>query len=222
MALTYWKPVRISLLAITLGGVLLVAGKLVFYPSAGNNIVTPFELPESVPLADWKLNKSAPLEISDNSGLKAARKYEYQKNSIALEIEMRYAVDTIGDVEGMMKGHTILKSSPGKLALASTQGAGFHGILQQQNRLYLSSCINPRGPATVTSQQFRYNRNTSDWQPNRILFWLLGRVNIQDRRCLWTQMSVPLDKTTPEDAQKILENAWVSWHGWWQPRFPEP
>ncbi|MEG4392414.1 cyanoexosortase A system-associated protein [Microcoleus sp. BROC3] len=222
MALTYWKPVRISLLAITLGGVLLVAGKLVFYPSAGNNIVTPFELPESVPLADWKLNKSAPLEISDNSGLKAARKYEYQKNSIALEIEMRYAVDTIGDVEGMMKGHTILKSSPGKLALASTQGAGFHGILQQQNRLYLSSCINPRGPATVTSQQFRYNRNTSDWQPNRILFWLLGRVNIQDRRCLWTQMSVPLDKTTPENAKKILENAWVSWYGWWQPRFPEP
>jgi len=50
----------------------------------------------------------------------------------------------------------------------------------------------------------------------------LGRGNIQDRRCLWTQMSVPLDKTTPEDAKKILENAWVSWYGWWQPRFPEP
>ncbi|MEG4498251.1 cyanoexosortase A system-associated protein [Microcoleus sp. F10-C6] len=222
MAITYWKPVRISLLAVTLGGVLLVAGKLLFYPSIGNNIVTPFELPESVPLADWKLNKSAPLKLSDNSEFKAARKYEYKKNSMALEIEMRYAVDTIGDVEGMMKGHTILKSSPGKLALASTQGAGFHGFLQQQNRLYLSSCINPRGPATVTSQQFRYNRNTRDWQPNRILFWLLGRGNIQDRRCLWTQMSVPLDKTTPENAQKILENAWVSWYGWWQPRFPEP
>ena len=69
-------------------------------------LATPFEFPESVPLTDWKLNKSAPLEISDNSGFKAARKYEYQKNSMALEIEMRYAVDTIGQVEGMMKGHT--------------------------------------------------------------------------------------------------------------------
>ena len=222
MAITSWKPLRLSLLAVTLGGVLLVAGKLVFYPSAPNNVATPFEFPESVPLADWKLSKSSLLEIKDNGGLKAARKYEYQKNSLALEIEMRYVVNTIGDVEALMKGHTILKSYPGKLALVNTQGAGFHGILQLKNRLYLSSCINPSGGGTVTSQQFRYNRNTRDWNPNRILFWLLGRGNIQDRRCLWTQMSVPLDKTTPEDAQKILENAWLSWYGWWQPRFPEP
>ncbi|MEG4345405.1 cyanoexosortase A system-associated protein [Microcoleus sp. A003_D6] len=222
MTITYWKPVRISLLAVTLGAVLLVAGKLVLYPSTGNFAATPFEFSESVPLADWQLQKSAALEISDNSEVKTARKYEYQKNNIALEIEMRYVVNTNGDVESMMKGHTILKSSPGKLALVSTQGVGFHGILQKQNRLYLSSCINPRGGATVTAEQFRYNRNTRDWQANRILFWLLGRGNIQDRRCLWTQMSVPLDKTPPENAQKILENAWVSWYGWWQPRFPEP
>ena len=222
MAITSWKPVRLSLLAVTLGGVFLVAGKVVFYPSAHKHLATPFEFPESVPLVDWKLNKSAPLEISDNSQVKAARKYEYQKNSMALEIEMRYAVDTNGEVEDMMKGHTVLKSSPGKLVLVNTQGAGFHGILQLKNRLYLSSCINSSGGATVTSQQFRYNRNTRDWNPNRILFWLLGRGNIQDRRCLWTQMSVPLDQTTPEDAQKILENAWLSWYGWWQPRFPEP
>ena len=222
MAITSWKPVRLSLLAVTLGGVFLVAGKVVFYPSDGNTLASPFEFPESVPLADWKLNKSALLEIKDNSGLKAARKYEYQKNSMALEIEMRYAVNTNGDVEGLMKGHTILKSYPGKLALVNTQGAGFHGILQQKNRLYLSSCINPSGGATVTSQQFRYNRNTRDWNPNRILFWLLGRGNIQDRRCLWAQMSVPLDKKTPEDAQKILEKACLSWYGWWQPRFPQP
>lgn len=222
MAITYWKPVRISLLAVTLAGVLLVAGKLTFYPSKGNNSATQFDFPSTVPLAEWKLQNSAPLKISDTSEVKAARKYEYQKSNIALEIEMRYVVGTIGDVESMMKGHTILKSSPGKLTLANTQGAGFHGILQQQNRLYLSSCINPRGSATVTAEQFRYNRNTRDWQPNRVLFWLLGRGNIQDRRCLWTQMSVPLDKTTPENAQKLLENAWVSWYGWWQPRFPEP
>jgi len=116
----------------------------------------------------------------------------------------------------------ILKSSPGKLELANTQRVGFHGILQQQNRLYLSSCINPRGRTTVTDEQFRYNRNTRDLQFNRILFWLSGRGNIQDKRCLWTQMSVPLDKRTPENAKKILENAWVSWYEWWQPRFPEP
>ncbi len=222
MAITYWKTARISVLAVTFTGVLLVVGKLTFYPSLGNPSATPFELPESVPLADWKMQESAPLKIIDTSQIKVARKYQYQKNSTPLEIEMRYLVGTNGDVESMMKGHTILKSSPGKLALADIQGVGFHGFLQQQNRLYLSSCINPGGRATLTAEQFRYNRNTRDWHLNRILFWLLGRGNIQDRRCLWTQMSVPLDQTTPQDAKKILENAWVSWYRWWEPRFPQP
>jgi cyanosortase A-associated protein len=222
MAITYWKTARISILAVTFTGVLLVVGKLTFYPSAGNLSATPFEFPESVPLAEWQMQNSAPLKISDTSQVKVGRKYEYRKNNLDLEIEMRYVVGTSGDVESMMKGHTVLKSSPGKLELANTQRVGFHGILQQQNRLYLSSCINPRGRTTVTDEQFRYNRNTRDLQFNRILFWLSGRGNIQDKRCLWTQMSVPLDQTTPENAKKILENAWVSWYEWWQPRFPEP
>jgi cyanosortase A-associated protein len=50
----------------------------------------------------------------------------------------------------------------------------------------------------------------------------LGKGNIQDQRCFWTQMSVPLDATNPENAKKILENAWVSWYRQWQPQFPEP
>lgn len=222
MAITYWKTARISILAVTFTGVLLVIGRLTLSPSTGNFSLTPFDFPESVPLTDWQMQKSTPLKISDTSQIKVGRKYEYQKNNTTLEIEMRYVVGTSGDVENMMKGHTILKSSPGKLALTETPGVGFYGILPQQNRLYLSSCINPRGRATVTAEQFRYNRNTRDWNFNRILFWLLGKGNIQDQRCLWTQMSIPLDRTKPEDAKKILENAWVSWYGWWQPRFPEP
>lgn len=222
MAITYWKPARISLLAVTLGGVLLVAGKLVLYPSTGNRAATPFEFPSSVPLADWQMQNSAPLEVKKPSEVKSGRKYEYRKNNVALEIEMRYVVDTNGDVASMMKGHSVLKSSPGKLELANTEKVGYHGILLQKNRMYLSSCINPRGGSTVTAEQFRYNRNTRDLQLDRILFWLLGRGNIQDTRCLWAQMSVSLDKTTPENANKILEDAWGSWYAWWQPRFPEP
>ncbi|NJK70163.1 MAG: cyanoexosortase A system-associated protein [Microcoleus sp. CSU_2_2] len=222
MDITYWKPARISLLAITLGGVLLVAGKVIFYPTIGNRQTVEYNLPESVPLSGWQMVKSSPLKIDDTSQVKVAKNYRYQQNRVFLEVEMRYVVGTNGDVEGMMKGHTILKSSPGKLALANIQGVGFHGILQQQNRLYLSSCINPRGGATVTGEQFRYNRNTQDVRFDRLMFWLLGKGNIQDQRCFWTQMSVPLDRTNPEDAKKILENAWVSWYQRWQPQFPEP
>jgi cyanosortase A-associated protein len=220
MAITHWKPIRISLLAVTLGGVLLVAGKSILYPNSGNSTTVEYNFPESVPLADWQMVDSVPLKIAETSQVKTGRKYRYTKNSISLEVEMRYVLGTNGDVASMMKGHTILKSSPGKLAVANIPGVGYHGVLQQQNRLYLSSCINPRGGATVDAEQFRYNRNTQDLRFDRLVFWLLGKGNIQDQRCLWAQMSVPLDRTTPADANKILENAWVSWHQWWQPRFP--
>ncbi len=221
MAINYGKPARISILAVTLGGVLLVAVKAVLYPNTGSRASVEYNFPESVPLAEWQMVESLPLKIAETSQVKVGRKYRYQKNSLSLEVEMRYVVGTNGDVASMMKGHTILKSSPGKLEVANIPGVGFHGILQQQNRLYLSSCINPRGGATVTAEQFRYNRNTQDIRFDRLLFWLLGKGNIQDQRCLWTQMSVPLDRpTTPKDATKILETAWVSWHQWWQPQFP--
>jgi cyanosortase A-associated protein len=222
MTITYWKPARISILAVTLGGVLLVAGKLFFYPTVGNLTTVEYNFPESVPLSEWQMVESLPLKIAETSQVKVGRKYRYQKNNLSLEVEMRYVLGTNGDVASMMKGHTILKSSPGKLAVANIPGVGFYGIVQQQNRLYLSSCINPRGGATVDAEQFRYNRNTQDIRFDRLLFWLLGKGNIQDQRCLWAQMSVPLDRTTPEDANKVLQNAWVSWHQWWQPRFPEP
>ncbi|NJL68707.1 MAG: cyanoexosortase A system-associated protein [Microcoleus sp. SM1_3_4] len=220
MAITHWKPIRISLLAVTLVGVLLAAGKSILYPNSGSNTTVEYNFPESVPLADWQMVDSVPLKIAETSQVKTGRKYRYTKNSISLEVEMRYVLGTNGDVASMMKGHTILKSSPGKLAVANIPGVGYHGVLQQQNRLYLSSCINPRGGSTVDAEQFRYNRNTQDLRFDRLVFWLLGKGNIQDQRCLWAQMSVSLDRTTPADANKILETAWVSWHQWWQPRFP--
>ncbi|OCR02358.1 cyanoexosortase A system-associated protein [Oscillatoriales cyanobacterium USR001] len=217
-----WKTLRISLLAITFAGVALFTGKFILYPPADKHTVTKFQFPESVPLPEWQQVKSKPIDISNNSGVNAARQYSYQKNSIFLEIEMRYLVDTIAEVQGMVKAHNVLKSYPGKLTIANAQGVGFYGVLQHQNRAYLTACINPRGGSTVTSEQFRYNRNTYDVNFTRIVPWLLGQIKLQDRRCLWAQMSISLDRTTPTDANKILEKTWISWHQWWQQNFPKP
>ncbi|HLO52125.1 MAG TPA: cyanoexosortase A system-associated protein [Kamptonema sp.] len=223
MAITHWKTLRISLLAVTLGGVLLVAGKSILYPSAAKQegIVT-FNFPDSVPLPEWQSLESKPLTITKTSDIKAGQQYSYQKNSLPLEIKIHYVVNTSGDVEGMMKNHTGLKSSPATLTVANIKGVGFYGLLQHENRAYLSTCINPNGGSTFTVEQFRYNRNTFDLQLSRIVPWLLGQGKLQDQRCLWTQMSIPLDRTTPTNANKILETAWVSWYQWWQPRFPQP
>ena len=220
MVKSNWQTLRISLLVITFGGVALFTGKYILYPPTGKINVAAFQFPESVPLPEWQQVKSQPLDISNDSA-NAARQYTYQKNGISLEIEMRYLVDTIAEVQDMVKAHNVLKSYPGKLTIQNAQGVGFYGVLQHQNRAYLSACINPRGGSTVTSEQFRYNRNTYDVNLTRIIPWLLGQIKLQDRRCLWAQMSIPLDQKTPTDANKILETAWISWHQWWQPRFPK-
>lgn len=220
MAITDWKSLRLFLLAVTFGSVILAIGKIVFYPATGNRPLKAYRFPESVPLADWQMVESLPLPKSNSSDIVAGQQYQYQKNNLPLQIEMRYVVDTIGDVQGLMKGHSVLKTSPGKLTVKNIEGVGFHGVLLLNNRAYLGSCINPRGGATVTSEQFRYNRNTYDITFTRVVPWLLGQESLQDRRCLWTQMSVPLNNMTPEQANKVLESAWVSWYPWWQSNFP--
>lgn len=217
----YWKPLRLSLLAITCGGVLFVTLKSILVPATKPS-PSPFEFPQSVPLTNWQAVESSPLQVSQDSNILAARLYRYQKNGLPLEIEMRYVVNTNGSVEGMMRGHSILKSSPGKLTVDQIEGVGYHGFLVRENRVYLNTCINPRGGSTVTDEQFRYNRNTYDIELGRLLPWLVGQASLQDVRCLWTQMSIPLQQETPKDAEKMLETAWVSWHRWWQPRFPKP
>lgn len=219
MAITDWKSWRLFLLAATFGGVLLAAGKIFFSPATGLQTVKPYRFPESVPLADWQMVDS--VSLPNDAVVLAGQQYRYQKNNLPLQIEMRYLPETSGGVDGMMKGQGGLKFLSKQLTIKETQGIGFHGVLFLQNRAYLSSCINPRGGATVTLDQFRFNRNTYDITFPRVVLWLLGQETLQDRRCLWAQLSIPVGNMKPEDASKVLESAWVSWYPWWQANFPK-
>lgn len=223
-----WKALRISLLAVTLGGVLLVMGKILLYPTHVERKFTPFEFPASVPLPEWQMLESVPLTIPEGSPIKAAKRYLYQQDNLAMNIEMRYLIDMdgkiieFGKLEEWMKEYSALQSPPDRLSVTSTEGVGFYGLAESQGRGYLSACINSQGGTTATSDQFMKNRNTYDLRFNRILPWLLGQGELRDRRCLWVVMSLPVEKATREKGYKILETAWVSWYRWWQPRFPRP
>jgi len=72
---------------------------------------------------------------------------------------------------------------------------------------YLNACINSRGGSTFTKEQFNYNRIHRDTQFNRLLAWLLIQQPLRDKRCLWTHLSIPLNRSSPESAYVILENA---------------
>jgi cyanosortase A-associated protein len=216
-----WKPLRMMLLATTFSGVFLVLLKSVFYPAESTSTVTPFAFPPTVPLQGWQPLTSDPLgdATPDRTHYIAGRRYQYIQNELPLAIEMRYFVDTGGEVKEFLKNHTSISVSP---VLRQKEEIGFYGVFTHQEQAYLSACINPRGGSTLTARQFKQNRNAYDMQLSRLLPWLLGRENLKDERCLWTHLSIPLKDSSSEVAYQNLEDAWFSWYQWWQPRFPEP
>ncbi len=222
--MTNWQRVRIGLLTVTLIAVLFILGKLTFYPPVDNFTFTPFQFPKTVPLSTWEQIDSVPLKSKDYPDVLTSWQYKYQKNldanSWKLDIDMRYLVNTDGKVEKWMQEIAGMKFSAAKLSYGNQAGVGSYGLLEYQERAYLSSCINPRGLSTFELDQFRQNRNLYDLQFSRILAWILGRESLKDNRCLWSQLSLPLEKTDLNKAYKILAAVWSDWYQWWQPRFP--
>ena len=213
-----WKQFRIPLLALTFSSVLLVLGKVILLPSAEKRTLTSFVFPEAVPLPQWQLKASSPLPepTEEHPELIAQKHYQYVQNDLPLNIEMRYLTD--GNLRQLMRKYTSISSSA---VVRQHQGVGYYGLLVDRQRAYLSACINPQGGSTFTPQQFNQNRYLYDQRWQRILPWLLSQQSLPDQRCLWAHLSIPVQNSTPEAAYKKLENAWFSWHQWWQPHFPK-
>lgn len=213
-----WKNIRISFLAITLIGVLLVLAKSILIPAENKQVASAFVFPLTVPLTGWQTLPSSSLNQKTQPNYLSGRQYKYTQQDLPLNIEMRYVVNTVGDVKEFVKQTTKIPLT--KVIQRQQAGIGFYNLFTYQEKAYLSSCINPRGGTTVTDRQFKQNRNTYDLQFNRLLPWLLGEEKLKDNRCLWTHLSVPLKHTTPDNAYQKLETAFFSWYQWWEVRFP--
>lgn len=220
------EKVRILLLAVIFGSVFFVLFRTILAPTQGNSTVTPFVFPTAVPLPKWQLSSSYPLAnpITSSPKFLSGRHYRYIQNDLTLDIEMRYVVDTQGDVKDFIKNYSSMPPSSGQLELVllRQERVGFYSLGAYQQRAYLSTCINSRGGSTVTEAQFTQNRYTYDLRLGRLLPWLLGSGTLRDGRCLWANLSIPLKNSLPESAYQTLEKAWESWYQWWRPRFPQP
>lgn len=225
-----WPKIRHFLLVITFCSVFSVLGKSILYPTtAAQRTVTPasFVFPPEVPLSGWQPLESRALtkDVTKHPKLLSGMVYKYSRNKLPLDIEMRYTIETSGNVMGFISNYTPIPSSAIKLSSRSDRyekEVGYYMLFVYQKRAYLTSCINPRGGSTVTLPQFNHNRYTYDIQPDRLLYWLFGQQNIRDLRCLWFHSSIPLNNASPNNAYSNLENAWFSWYKWWYPRFPKP
>jgi cyanosortase A-associated protein len=216
------KQFRVPLLALTLSGVLFVLGNVVLFPTKDKKTVTSFMFPKEVPLPQWQFTANRPLPKPTKKiyRLIAQQHYQYIKNdktnNLVLDIEMRYLMD--GDVVQLLRDFTFISSSA---VVRQREGVGYYGLGVEKQRAYLSACINSQGGSTFTNEQFHQNQYIHAIQPQRLLSWVLGHKRLQDKRCLWAHLSVPLKNSSPEVAYQVLENAWFSWYQWWKPRFPK-
>ena len=218
------EKLRLSLLAVIFSSVFFILGRTILTPTASSSTFTSFVFPTAVPLPKWQPVASRPLAapIADPN-YPSGRIYQYVQNDLPLDIEMRYVVNTNGNVKSFIQQYSSKPPSPGQLSLVLRQqeGVGSYNLFAYQQRAYLSTCINSRGGTTVTDLQFRLNRYTYDIRFDRLLAWFQGRANFVDGRCLWAHLSIPLNNSSPDNAYQTLEKAWEDWYQWWQPRFPQ-
>ena len=190
-----------------------------------------FLLPDQVSLSDWRSLSSEDLspllQNPQKAGVADARRYLYTSlGQDTLRVDALY-----------IKASAIIPKSleilnlqylVGTLNIRHQKTIGYYALFNDQDRVYLSSCINPRGLSTVTQEQLIKNRNQYDFTPDRIGAYLLGFSYIRDIRCLFTVMSVPLDKTQISSLQnnsldnhhRKLEKAWTNWYQKWENNFP--
>ena len=122
-----------------------------------------------------------------------------------------------------------LKISSKNLHVRYTESIGYYALFVDQERAYLSACINPRGGSTLTREQFMNNRNNYDITRDRIVSYLIGITDLRDIRCLFTIISVPLENkqignfnnNSLDVSYQKLEKAWSDWYNKWEDNFPK-
>jgi cyanosortase A-associated protein len=210
---------RLGLTAALLGSLFLVLGKSILYPNQPNHSVIPFTLPDTIALAGWQLSASHPLSDQlKHQKLVSGKAYQYVDRGVQLKIEVRYLVNTDGDVDHYLQSYLSNLSSD-RSSIRQTE-TGFYKVFIEKHQAHLSACINSQGGSTVTGAQFRQNRNAYDLKIQRVFPWLVGQRNLRDFRCLWTHLSIPI-KESPEQSYQTLETAWSAWYSSWQSRFPQ-
>ena len=207
----------------------------IFIPKSKQN--SQFEFPQQVTLSEWRSYPSENLPKALINDAIATKRYAYTSSTNNdLRIDILYINRRINLLKELkMVGLNPLKNSLNERYL---EMIGHHILFQDQERTYLSSCINSRGGSTVTEAQFNQNRNTFDITPERLGLYLLGIKALQDTRCLLVIMSIPLinkyekipanlppntvaENTVAETNSRKLERAWIDLYKDWQYKFPE-
>ena len=198
----------------------------VIVPTVGNRPIADFKFPQQLKIDSDRAVIASDFQDAVKSTkpereiVKAHQKYQYTQADATINLEMSYLVNTRGNVESYLQQYTeIAPEVIEALQIKRIPEVGYHGLLNNGDRAYLSSCISPRSPSNVTQRQFSQYRYQNDLKLEVAKDWLQGKASIRDRRCLWVHLSTPV-VTDVQTAYQTLETAWQEIYRWWLPNFP--
>lgn len=224
-----WRNYYLALIAIGTNVVTIYA---LINPYRGDRDLANFRFPQQIQLNSETLSAiqksgslvkdspESPVNLSRQETIKSKQQYQSIKNGSDTILEISYLVNTRGDVESYLQQYTDISSEAVKnQTIAHIDPIGYHSLLEDSDRAYLSSCISPRSPSNVTQRQFSNNRYQNDLKLKIGWEWLQGKSSIRDRRCLWVQLSTPL-MSNSQTAYENLEAIWREVYPWLSQNFP--
>ncbi|BAZ32286.1 putative eight transmembrane protein EpsH [Cylindrospermum sp. NIES-4074] len=215
---------RVFLLATTWIGIVLTA----LYLIASKRVLNTAIFPDALNLNSWQqvavksvIEQKSDTQTTPNSKvMQFGKDYKYLKDDQQMELQMRYVVNTRGEPNPFLQqlSDNLVKDSQKNVRYI--QGVGYYALYSDANQAYLTACINRRGGGTVTSAQFMQNRYAHDLTWSRILPWVLGKDVLRDNRCMWVQLSAPLNGVADTNIYPVLESIWTNNYAAWQSLFP--
>jgi len=211
------KVFKISLLiAISISSCILICVSL-FIPNRQSR--PKFQFPNQLALSEWKLQSSNDLDnalkdIFKNSAI-ASRQYFYTSPSQdILRIDALY-IEGISIIPQYLSKLGLNQSNK-KLNIRYLESVGYYALFADQDRVYLSSCINARGMTAITEEQFMNNYQVDYRNLHHMSLYLLGMRDLRNNRCLLTTISIKLEKNKLEPSYQILEKIWTNWYQIWK------
>ncbi|MGI0493973.1 cyanoexosortase A system-associated protein [Alkalinema pantanalense CENA528] len=133
-----------------------------------------------------------------------AKQYDYTYQQKLLSVELRYVVDTEGDLGKLMAEQMGLPKEINDTAKMLVNATGTYRLFTYQQRAYMSTCLTPTGRAVINKTQFQKQQYLHLLEPRVWGRWAIGQGNLLEQRCIWAQISMPVQQVKPSEQEVDL------------------
>jgi len=213
---------------LPVAGVMMASATVItlLVPQIGRREIPPLQFPSQLSLSDWTQGNSISLVTSPETELthhrlRSGQEYQYQKQQMQVKAALRFISPTFGNVEKYIP-ETYDKAFQEAYQQGNTNylsNIGYYHLFKDEQQAYLSACLTPTFESTVSQRQYvsKANRQVFNWKT--LIPRLLGKTNLRERRCLWVNLSTPLNSDSPETSYQLLESVFKAGYPKWRGLF---